>query len=88
MAIEITDIARFTTKLEPDCNSFFLLLLLKSARRWPKVIASSFTTKNKIVNYLKEQDTNYAVPDIEEPLKVIIRGIYNSSNPDSIQIEL
>lgn len=52
MIREIMDIVSFTTKLEAERDPDFLVEI---AGRWLKFITNSFATKNKIINYLKEQ---------------------------------
>lgn len=85
MVLEITEIASFTTKLEADWYSD---LLVEISSRWLKFITNFFPSKNKILNYLKEQRFQfYNVPDLEAPFKIVI-SLYNSSTLDSIQMEL
>lgn len=83
--LEIREIASFTTKFEADWDSD---LLVEISSRWLKFITNSLPTKNKIVNYLKEQRFQFFnVPYLEARFKIVI-SLYNSSTLDSIQMGL
>lgn len=54
-----------------------------------KVISNTFVANAKIISYLKEQKFQlYVVPDLETPLKVVLRGLPKSIDPDKIINEL
>lgn len=77
---EIEDVVEFTYKLEKDCDPNSVPAI---SGRWIKVFPNSFSSKETIVEFLKEQKIPfYASPHLEAPLKVDIRGL-----PKSTQIE-
>lgn len=70
MVLKISDVSSFTKMLETQCDPN-----IEISGRWVKIITDSFCSKRKITNCLKEKKFQfYVVLDIEELLKIILRG--------------
>lgn len=82
---EMEDIFEFTGILENKCDPNFVAAI---SGRWVKVLANSFCSKQKIIDFLEVQKFNFYVsPDLETPIKTV-RGLPLSTPTEKIEIAL
>lgn len=70
-------------KIADDCDKKFYI---KTTRSWMKLLADSLQIKQKIIDYLKNNQFKfYITPDTIPPLKVIIIGLPTSIKSKDIE---
>lgn len=82
----IQDVVIFAATVVQDCDPNFMLQIVGNDL---KLIPKDLTTKNKLIDYLKEHRYQfYVVPDTISPLKFVMRGLPKSCKIENIEQEI